>query len=573
MRLDFTENGSVSEDLRPLLEEAAEEARRPFVQMIDDLSRSNAGNLDWLFSGPASRNVFRSPLFFHCCRIVLLNKLLARSVSISGIVTDSPAMADLLRQGLRSRKRLIPVTLTGPDQWGWRRFLRRAGRFFGYTGIQLWSYLQARLTRRAGRPSRPCDPLTLVDTFVMSSFVETDRYYPGILEGLNREERDQIHFVPTLYRIGPRKVRTVFQRMRACGRKMIFKEDYLRLSDYFFALGHAFRLQRLKPGRVLFFGWDLSPLIDEEMRSLRSLGDTVIGWLNYRFAFRLKEAGMPLRLVIDWFENQVGDRGWNAGFHAAYPETPTVGYMGFVNTRYYLCARPTATEADFGLLPRHIAVMGNGLIRPVREFCATLRIETAPAYRFAHLHKERSMESAESDHSLRVLVALPFSDQEARRMLDLVGRAKSRLFKSTVFGVKFHPTTERTSCLRSLAEKKGIHSVAGRFDKLLQQSGVLVSTASSVCMEAIAQGVPVIVVGNPHGLTFNPIPDSVPRDLWRLVYDADEFVDAVGAFQHRDRDAVERRQSIGKGVRNNFFTAVSKAGTTAFLRMEPVVVK
>ena len=48
--------------------------------------------------------------------------------------------------------------------------------------------------------------------------------------------------------------------------------------------------------------------------------------------------------LADWFENQVIDKGWNAGFNKFYPEVKSVGYSGQFPSQNYLCSFPTSCE-------------------------------------------------------------------------------------------------------------------------------------------------------------------------------------------------------------------------------------
>ena len=57
---------------------------------------------------------------------------------------------------------------------------------------------------------------------------------------------------------------------------------------------------------------------------------SILAILNYLFVKRLKEEGIKVTLMIDWYENQVNDRGLDVGFRKFYPDTWIVGYQGFI---------------------------------------------------------------------------------------------------------------------------------------------------------------------------------------------------------------------------------------------------
>jgi hypothetical protein len=567
MKIELGESGRVSKDYRDLYEAAAKEARQSFTLLIETISEAHIGDLDWFLSSPASRNTFTSTLFTRCCQIGFLKKLLGQGTAVDAVVTDSPALAEALRLWMGRENPSATVTLQAPVRNRLNLTLGAIVRLIGYPAVHLWHFLQARSTRSARSVVAPSSPATLIDTFVMSGYEETDRYYPGMLDGLTDREKASVFFVPTFYRIGPGEVRQVFKRLRAGGRNFLFKEDYLKFADYLFAFGHAFRVLKIRFGTVLYKGVDVSGLIREEIRGFRRLGDTIIALLNTRFAVRLSKAGVPLRLVVDWFENQVGDKGWNAGFNTAYPRTPTVGYRGFVNTEFYLCDRPTPSEQRSGLLPKTVGLMGKGMGASLCEFCPGLPVESAPAFRFAHLHANQPMPPAGNGAEFNILVALPFSANDARRILSLVNAVGPGLADNVCFGIKPHPTASTLTVPDTTGEKIRVRRLDGDFSALLTESDLLVSTASSVCMESLAMGIPVIVVGNPNGLTLNPIPDSVASDLWRLAYSADDMRKAIRYFWQRSNGTIRRHRDEGKTIRDDFFTPVTKRRVRAFLRL------
>ena len=86
------------------------------------------------------------------------------------------------------------------------------------------------------------------------------------------------------------------------------------MSDYFYALTHSFRIFGWKFPTASFEEVNVSQLIREELWSGVGYNSAVLGLLNYRFAERLKKNGVSMNIVINRFENQVIDKGWNAGF-------------------------------------------------------------------------------------------------------------------------------------------------------------------------------------------------------------------------------------------------------------------
>lgn len=568
MKLDLSYHGDIPDRYLVLYNSIAFEVRRSFTAFIESVSESHIGNLDWFLCGPASRNIFTSPLFTYCCGLAFLQSLIDQHVSVDEIVTDSPALRKIIRNWLKSRNLSIPVRLKGSIFCRLKEPCTILYRLFGYLYVHLWTFIQARRTLSLQKPL-PEKPLTIIDTFVMQGFIEKERYYTGMLDYLKDDEKETFYFVPTFYRIGPAKINKVLKRLRTCKKNILLKEDWLRVSDYFFAFGYAGRVRKLKIRRAVFNGCDLAGLIQEEIRSYRWLGNTMIGFLNFRFAQRLKEAGVSLRLVINWFENQIVDKGWNAGFNLHFPETPTVGYQGFITTPYYLCALPTVNEKKSGLLPQKISVIGKGLIKAKQEFCPGLSVNVAPALRYSHLFAQNEAEIlSKKSKTFTVLVALPFSLYEAKNILEMIRTSSSKLPEDVNLLIKKHPTTaleqiQDIDCF----DKKRMEFVEGPFDEILKTSDLLISSISSVCLEALAKGIPVAAIGNQKGLTLNPIPKTIHSDIWSLCNCAEDLLGSIQFYYVRDQETVLRHRREGERIRDDFFAPVTEKAVRNFLML------
>ena len=87
-------------------------------------------------------------------------------------------------------------------------------------------------------------------------------------------------------------------------------------------------------------------------------------------------------------------------------------------------------------------------------------------------------------------------------------------------------------------------------------------------METLAKGIPVIVIGNSHGLTHNPIPETIISDIWRLCYTHEEIVDAIQFYQSRSTEKIKEHEAVGRRIRGEYFEPVTRDGVRRFLEFE-----
>lgn len=569
MKLDLTRRGWLSPEHARQLDAIADEIRAPYHELIARLSAPHSANLDWWVTPVASRNTFSCDLFLRCCQALLAVRL-AQSQPVREIVVDSPALLKTVARAVGATS--VQVRCARPR---WRLLVagvaRRFGRLAAVSFHCFARFICSRLWPRRSGPPR--GPIVLVDTFVYPDSLDAagsfrDRHFPGILDHLEPQERATVYFTPTFYRV--RNYPGMFRRLRAARVNFLLPEDYLRASDYWAALTHPWRVPAIGSGRIELAGVDVGALVREAMALGFAGSGSVEGILRYRFAARLKEQGVKLRLVIEWFENQEIDRGAVAGIRQYYPETPIIGCEGYVVPRHYLCLYPTRQERDSGVIPHRIAVTGPSLVARVREFCPELEVEVMPAFRFGGVWKTRVTEGGRSRFT--VLAALPLMARESREILDRLLEACAAMCEASSWHVliKPHPAAQAAVLLRRLSRRlpSGCELVSGDLDALLSSADVLVSSASSACLQALASGVPVVVLGSLAGLTQNPIPCGTDKRVWHLCYTADELHAVLRRIASQSLYERTQVREIGLALRERLFAPVTRESVARLLRLD-----
>jgi hypothetical protein len=484
------------------------------------------------------------------------------------IVVETPGLAAALRKALARRNHRVPVKAR--DSAAFFRAKLWAGMGYRMAAALFHSANQVLFSRITGpsAPLVPAGPITLIDTFVYRDSFERDyrdRHYPGLIECLTEAERRAVWFLPSYYKV--RDYRRFFRAMRASTANFVVKEDYLRAADYAHALMHPLRSLRFKVSACRFEEYDVAPLVNEALAEAFASSGTIEGLLRYRLAQRLRESRVPIRLLVDWFENQEIDHGSNAGFRRYLPDTPVIGYQGFVVSPHYLSTFPTSEEMRLGLIPHRMAVTGPGLVERANVFCPGMPVGVAPAFRFSGLWREHP-QRATSDE-FRILVALPLMAQESAEILGLMTDAAAefpsvgheRNGRAWRVRVKVHPS--------SASRLPGhFEIVEGDFDDALGACEALVSSASSVCVQALAHGVPVAVLGSPRGITLNPIPEDFEADMWSVCYTAAELFAALRRWAQRDTATIARHRASGVALRERLFSPVTRESTLRFLELE-----
>ena len=105
-------------------------------------------------------------------------------------------------------------------------------------------------SRIIGSNSIPDKSLVLIDTFLMSGYIDNDRWYGSLWDNLSKEQKLETFFVPTLVSTPIKDIISLYRRAKLSVRNYIFKEDYLILKDVIFAFRHVKRIRRIKIQRI-----------------------------------------------------------------------------------------------------------------------------------------------------------------------------------------------------------------------------------------------------------------------------------------------------------------------------------
>jgi len=568
LKLNLSYKGKLDPEITVLFNNISKQLRGPFTDIVSRLSEPIKSDINWWVEGPSSRNTLVSPFFHYYCTLNLIDELIKKNYDISEILVDSFAFKKILKEYFHTTGKSILIKYNGNRLISYFKQL-----IIPFVKIpielyrRIYQYQCSQKTKHLQKPIRN-KPLTLIDVFAFTGFISKDRYYNGLWDSLNNEQKESTFFVPTLVMIPLKKMVSSYKELRTADRNFLIKEDYLKLSDILFAVGHYFKLFKIKIRPTLVLGIDISSLVNEELSSMRGYTSAVESLLNYRFAKRIKEQKLNLRLVIDWFENQVVDKGWNAGFKEFYPDIPTVGYRGFISISQYLCSYPSEIEDNSGILPSRIAVTGKGLIDSTKEFATNLTIESSPAFRYQHVWDNTKIET--DSYYFTILVALSIVNEESINVLQLIKNyLKSSDSNNLRFWIKSHPAVKNEKLKEQFVDwPDDFNCVTGDFSKIIVKSDLMISNASSTCMEALACGIPVIVVENIYGLSYNTVPDEIPQVLWRSCRTTDDIKNAIKHYQYRSNAEIDTHNEIGMEIKKLYFTPVTKKNVRKFLLMD-----
>ena len=576
MRLDLTGKKPLSGAHAELLDKISAANRSEYASFINAISVDYADNIDWWVTPFACRNTYASDTFLNCCKLELAKTLLNEGKKIEQIIVSSKGMRDALC-GIIADRNFIDIKLeksfTDRISDSFRPIYNILATIYHITFQLFWARVYPKK-----HSSTVKDGIILIDTFLYEDSATNDdikdRHYPGLEEYLHEQERARIKYLPTFYKI--RNYRNTIKAVRKQSEKYILKEDYLRINDYLYALLHSIRIRTFRKRAYLYRDNDITSLVNEDFYTNTWAYSSVEALLKYRLARRMAECSVNISCYIDWYENQEIDHGLNAGMRKYYPAAKSVGYQGYHAAKNYLSMFPIEQEYKSKVIPYELMVIGKGLIEEPKEFCQDILVATAPALRQMRIHK-KNPGRANNKGEYSILVALPAVQTDYLRIINLLKDINQRAairnylqLNNVQFLLKLHPSITGRAMydVREMLEHSGIRLADRGLYEHLDSSNLFVSTASGTCLEALGKGIPVIIVGSDRGLTYNPVPADVPKQMWRICFTENTFIKAIKEFidcnEERNNNYIEN----GKQIRKKYFEPVTRTNIVKFLKLD-----
>ena len=416
MIIDLSNTGKFNSKINNIFSKVCYDNRENFNELIKVYTEKYHKDIFWWVSNPASRNTLNSELFSNYCKIQLILLLLKKGESIEILHVSSKEMLLTLNQIPSLQK--TKIIMKGRSI---KLFLKDKIFPLYIFIMELFKHCFQLIIFKiffSNKQDYPKKPLTLIDTFVFPGYYSKDRYYNGLWELLNDEEKKEVYFFPTIIMTKWRNLFAAYKELIHSERKFLFKEKYLKISDIFFSTFYPIRILFFNINSIIVNKIDYSFLITDDLRKADSFNLSIEGLINYRFIKRLSCKNVKLNKVIDWWESQAVDKGLHKGLKDFYPEIRNVGYLGYAPRELELQLYPTRYEFHYGVVPNKISVIGEGFIKGAKLFHTNHEVDYSSAFRFRHLWN--GIPHIPNKNYYTILIGLPITFNESIYIIDQI---------------------------------------------------------------------------------------------------------------------------------------------------------
>lgn len=546
---------------------AAVRLRQPFLCWLDTVLKGQATH-DWIIAS-YFKDVFSTPVFLHLVCLTLISQALRHNQENLVVITRDPALMEQLRHAACVQDASFQCI----GKWAFtnERFayaLRGFGRVVWHPWLTALRIFLARVALGNQYINRLHGTEVLVDTFIFEHDIDVsggfnDRFLPGLVEWFQANGKHVVSF-PCTANISINKLYRFFLRMKKSNILFAPGELFLRLSDLVVGVGRGLAAYSRPPSFAAchFDGMDVSCL-SKYWWKISAL-NTLVSQIWSRTPIRMVEAGVKPSLVVDWFENQPLDKALFIGFKEASSDINVVGARLFFPYANMVNLFTTRGEQMAGVAPFMNWICGHEIAKQFSAYDDIGRYSVAPALRYSYLYDNFPPE----DEGQSLVLFLTSSLQESMNILECVLR-NPIVLSGSFMEIIIKPHQALPGGFEALVNDKWpeicqfpiIWANQSSY-VLLRQAKLVVTSGSSVALESVCYGVPVVIVGRSAGLDMNPL-EGVDSRCWQLLYDSVSFCSALEKWLPFLPDFSERKK-IGESVRNSYFQRTASEAMLAF---------
>lgn len=505
MLLDF-ENLSSSQKLE--VDEISTELKREFEDLIKTIGDKNKYNKDLFFSNIISRNNDENQLFYSLCLIELSQRLYSEN-KIKKIITSTLEQEKILKQKLKN----IQINNHRKKK---KNFIINIYQF-----LKNVSYLiQLKFCKSDKRREKikNLKKIFLFETFFIPKMFSNnsyqDRYYENLLKKINHIEKKNIVFFPIFFH---KAINGKFINLAEKNVNIILQSDFLKFSDYIKSLYYFSRIKKIYLKNLTFRGFKVDNLAKSELIEKRFNQSSMIALLNYYCFKRMKEEKIDIHLLIDWFENQIVDKGLNYGKNLFFPDTKSKGLIGLnsifeINENFI----PSQYEIKNNLVPNEICISNPKYYELFEKERKDINFSVAPSIRSNYLFENINflIKDTYENKLTKILINFTASIEDNREMINLINDCGILRSKTIDIFIRPHQESNKKIFKKFLSEKINYSISNLSFYEEMKNTDILISRSSTACFESLVFGVPVIITRRKNGFLPNKIYDTFPKNLW-----------------------------------------------------------
>lgn len=365
-----------------------------------------------------------------------------------------------------------------------------------------------------------------------------DNYFIGLYEILDKKNIKYV-FLPRLYGVNknPFILIDFFKIIKQDKRTFIFEFELLKFYDYI----KIFLLIVLYPFKTLRL-LQKEKSKENNLFNIELIND--IGNISLesftRYFIGKNISKKKISTIYSWSEFQGIERSFNYGVRTENDNSVKIkACQFFINYDTYLNSFVDDIDNQQQVSPHEVLVNGRYNILKREEVKYNIGVS---------LRYKKIFTFVNSNKGEKVLLLGSYIESETLNMLESASSFKNVIFKP-------HPATDLKKFIKYTDNMEITNSDI--YD-LFQVSNIVIGTASGALVEAVACGLPVILIASKNNLTANPLVDYGKGKIWDLAFNVDDvkrLYNTLTSYRKNNQDEI---QKIASWYKDNFFIQPSE---------------
>ena len=186
---------------------------------------------------------------------------------------------------------------------------------------------------------------------------------------------------------------------------------------------------------------------------------------------RLKEKGFFFKKIINNFENQIVDKGWNYGVNKFYKNSLNIGIQSASFHPQFQNLYPTYAEYKFNVIPKHIYVTGKFFLKERRKFFKNIKFFLTRDYKFKNIR-------IINNKDINILVLLSGFKSHDEELINIFKKQYNYFINKKMFVYfKFHPILNSEYIFNDINNFIFFKEIKGDGASIIQRSKIVVTSS------------------------------------------------------------------------------------------------
>ena len=520
-------------------------------KLLENIIKLNKSDSNLILSPIISRDQLQTR-FFSDLNFLSLVDYLVKKKKIKKIIVNNLFLKSIIRKKHQS----IKVTTSSGLQNLIFDFLNIFYSFFKLTIYSLVMMFSRNAKNRVGFTDKN---IILIETFFSNNLISqgnfTERYQSNVYKKLPQKLKKKSFFFPINL-----SILHIFKFIKISKKnnlKFIHPMDFLLFKDYLDSIFYIPKLKLFNLAQIKFENYNISKIIRYHHLISFFNFSSFIAILNKNFLKRLKKNNIKIDLIIDWYENQIIDKGLCLGKNKYFPKCKIKGHMGFINDfrniHYY---RPILLEKKLSALPDEILLISKKINKIYFSKLKFIKSRVVPAMRNQTLFNFKLNLNFKNKNKKNILIILSANPEESNFIFRILKNISNDIdFKKNNFIIKPHVNTKIN---KFIIKSKNFKISYDNFYKLLNESDIVISGGTTASIEAQILNKKLILIGNNKGVTINPLLKQSEKKI-DICYDGKNLLKHIEKLSNKNQKIM-----INKKLLNSYFVKFNQKSFSNF---------